>query len=160
MSLPPEPYELAYIADLKRLLEQIRKANGYHTDAGECVFTSDERLDPVEESEFTLIVLDPEEELLKQDGYNRDVDLRLEVEAFVRVGTGENGRRDARELARRVLSDIRRAVLQGTKGDSWRSRPMNVTLEGRTLPVIESGSHWQPGLQPVVVQAREEHQEL
>jgi hypothetical protein len=160
MSLPPEPYELSYSDDLKRLLGQIRKANGYHSDAGEHVFTSDERLDPDEQLEISLIVTDPDEQLVQQDGYLRDVNLRFEVELFVRVGAGETGRQDARVMARRVLSDIRRAVLQGWKGNSWKVPPINMTLDGRSLPVIDSGSHWQYGVQPVVVRTREEFQAL
>ena len=59
-----------------------------------------------------------------------------------------------------MLTDIRRAVLQGTKGRSWTSQPMDVQLEGRNLPVIDTGSRFQYGLQPVIVYTREEFQGL
>lgn len=158
--ISPEPYELAYMADLKRLLEQIRATNGFHTDAGEHVFASDERVDPDPAQAYQIILLDPEEELVKQDGYVRDLNLRLEAEIWVRVASGPDGRLDARTLARRVVTDVRHAVLLGTKNDSWQKRPAAVTLEGRSLPVIETGSQWQYANQPVILQVREEYLEL
>lgn len=161
MSPTPAPYELAYVADLKRLLQQIRTSNGYLTDAGEHVFVSDERLDPEDDVDICLIVLDPDEDLVRQDGYVRDVSLRLEVEAFVRVGSAREAREQSRALARQVLTDIRRAVLQGSRGNSWSAgAPIDVTLDGRFLPPIESGSRWQLGVQPVLLQVREEFQGL
>lgn len=158
--ITPEPYECAYLADLKRLLEQIRVSNGYHTDAGAQVYTADERLDPEEGSEIQLILTDGEEQLVAQDGYTRDVRLRVEVEIFVPVGPDANGRTKARDRARRALADVRQAVLQGIKGDSFKSRPINITCEGRTLFPLEAGSGWQLAIQPVLIRTREEFQSV
>lgn len=158
--IAPEPYELGYAADLKRLLGEIRTANGYHTEAGENVFLGDEKLDPSDELDIALIVVDPEEELVRQNGYTRDVNLRFDVEIFVRIGREPNARELARIAARRVLTDVRRAVLQGTKGNSWTTLPIDVTLEGRSLPPVEAGSNWQIGIQPVILYVREEFQGL
>ncbi len=159
--ISPVPYEVAILAALKQLLEQIKTANGYHTDAGGAVFLADERLAPPEGKEvITLIVHDGEEELLKQDGYTRDVNLRVDIEIFVPVPRTNEGRREVRETTRKVLADIRTAVLQILKGDSASPRPANVTLDGRSIAPLDSGSNWMIALQPVLWQTREEFQEV
>lgn len=158
--ISPEPYELSYIADIKRLLGQIRVSNGFLTDAGVNVFTADERLDPDESSDINLIVTDPEEQLVSQDGYLRDVNLRVEVESFVKVGSDPDGREKARIVARKVLTDIRSAMLQGLKGNSFGIAPIDLKLDGRRLPVIDTGSQWQFGMQPVIIRTREAFQSV
>lgn len=159
--LSPTPYEVAILASLKQLLEQIKTANGYHTDAGAAVFLADERLAPPEGKEvITLIVHDAEEELISQDGYTRDVVLRADIEIFVPAPRTPDGRREVRELTRKVLADVRTAVLQGLKSGSIEPRPQNLTLDGRSIAPLDSGSNWMVALQPVLWQTREEFQEV
>jgi hypothetical protein len=81
----PAPYETSLLGDLRRVLQDIRIANGYHTDAGANVYTAAEKVDPQDELIF-LIMDDAEEELRNQDGYVRDVTLRVDVQIFVAVG--------------------------------------------------------------------------
>lgn len=158
--LPPEPYESALLADLKRLLQQITPSNGYHTNAGEHVFTADERLDPGEGDSIVLILDDGEEELVEQDGYRRHVRLKVDVQIFVPVESGDKGRVNARALARQALTDVRRAALAGLSGDSFKVRPVELRLEGRTLLPLGAGDQWQVALQPIAVQHLEEFQSV
>src|SRR5690242_6489857 len=159
--LSPTPYEVAILASLKQLLEQIKTANGYHTDAGGAVFLADERLAPQEGKEvITLIVHDGEEELLKQDGYTRDVNLRIDVEIFVPVPRTTDGRREVREATRKAIVDVRTAGLQILKGDSAQKRPINVTLDGRVILPLENGGNWMVAVQPILWREREEFQSV
>lgn len=155
--MTPSPYEAAIMADVKAWLEAIRTANGFHTDAGQSVFLADERMAPADgEERITLIVHDAEEELVQQNGYTRDVNLRIDVECFVPVPRTPSGRLSVRELTRMVLADIRYALLDGLRRGASNPRPINLTLDGRTIAPLENGSNWMVAVQPVLWQTREE----
>jgi hypothetical protein len=151
----PVPYETSVLSDLRRVLQEIRVANGYHTDAGGQVFTAAEKVDPQDEQIF-LILDDAEEELRSQDGYVRDVTLRVDVQIFVALGREAQAREAARNLLHRVLSDVRRAVLQALRDQTFETLHTDVRLEGRSILPLEAGGLWATAIQPVAVDTRED----
>lgn len=155
MSITPTPYETSLLSDLRRVLQDIRTANGYHTDAGASVYTAAEKVAPEDELVF-LIMDDAEEELRNQDGYVRDVTLRVDVQIFVAVGRDASAREDARDLLHRVLADVRRAVLKALRDGTFTVLYTDVRLEGRSILPLESGGTWATAIQPVAVDTREE----
>lgn len=151
----PQPYEIAVLADLARMLGEIRTANGYHTDAGAHVYTAAQRLDPQDDAIF-LVLDDAEEELREQNGYVRDVTLRVDVQIFVPLRQGLTGRAQARQTIHLVLADIRTAVLRGLAQQSFSVEHTDVRLEGRSILPVEAAAQWANALQPIEVDTREE----
>lgn len=151
----PTPYEEPLMADVKRLLEQVRTSSGYHTDLGEHVFLSDERIDDAPADHVLANVHDGEEELLEQDGYRRKVRLHTEIEISIPIG-----REDSRKYARRACQDVRTALLKGLSGGSYASEPTNVIFTGRSIPAMPSGSQYQQAIQRVAFDMYEEIQTL
>lgn len=144
------PYEEPILADIKRVLQGIRKANGYATDIGTNVFVEDERKDPDFDEPY-LNVLDGEEELVVQDAHVRQVRLLVDIEVVI-----PSKRRQARSEARQVFADIRLALLEGLRQESYSQRIVNMTLQGRALPPMPAGARTQIGAMTVAFEMREE----
>lgn len=148
-----EPLDHQIVAEVVRLLRDIRRANGYRTDAGQHVLTEESQGD-IPADAIVLEVLDDDEEADFQNCKRRRAALQLLVAVNFPMAEVDQA---IRFNARRVLADIRRAL-----GDPDRHQfPVGVSsleIGGRSMFVREAGSrYFRPELRARVIFHEQHH---
>lgn len=144
----PTPMDQIIVNEVVRLLSYIRKANGYHTDAGAQI-VSEETQSALDESQPILEVLDDDETTEFQRLTRRTGSLALRVVAYLPDAIDERGEiaPATRALARKVLADMRAALALGRPQD-FPAGFTGLEIGGRTLFLREAGSRFfRPELQ-------------
>lgn len=130
-----EPLDHQIVEGIATALRNIRKVNGYHTDAGLQVL-SEEFHEEIDDSKIVLEVLDDDETAESQNCKRRKATLDLTIAVFYPAGQVDQAlRRDAR----RVLADIRRA-LASIDCLNWITGVTGLEITGRSMFTREPGS--------------------
>ncbi|MGH8429949.1 MAG: hypothetical protein ACREUF_06065, partial [Solimonas sp.] len=136
-----EPLDHQIAEGIAAALRQIRKANGYFTDAGLQVL-SEEHHDEIDNEQIVLEVLDDDETAESQNAKRRKATLDLTIAVYYPAGEVDQAlRRDAR----RVLADIRRALASIAGIDcphGWINGVVGFAIAGRSIFVRDAGSRY------------------
>lgn len=130
------PLDQQIVDALAALLKQVRKGNGYRTDAGQFVMTEETR-EPIPAEAMSVEILDITEQLQDQRIKRRLALLSMDLRVLLPIEAV-----NPRTTMRAVLADLRQAIATINDVPAWLPGVTRVDLGGRSIPTRTDGSQY------------------